>query len=178
LQGSLKDRGARFVNIAKGGTVSYHGLSVTTPAVPNRPAPDPDSNIDQALARNPVVLLVAYPTNDTAAGYTVDETVNNILEIRKAALEKSVPVLVLSTQPRNLSVEKLSQLQQIDVQLAKSVGACFVNVRNPLAGPDDHLAPAYDSGDGVHPNDEGHRVIANAILKTISSDTCIRIKNP
>jgi lysophospholipase L1-like esterase len=174
LQNSLVSRGAIFANIAKGGTVTYHGLSITSAAVPNRPAPDPAGNIDQALSRNPVVLLVAYPTNDIANGYTVEEAVNNILTIRKAALEKKIPVLVLSTQPRNLTTAQLAQLQQIDMQLASSVGACFVDVRGLLAGPDDRIAPIYNSGDGIHPNDAGHRVIADAVLKSINSRTCIR----
>lgn len=35
----------------------------------------------------------------------------------------------------------------------------------PLASPDDEavLHPAYDSGDGVHPNDEGYRLMAEAV---------------
>jgi len=175
LQNSLGSRGAIFANIAKGGTVTYHGLSMTSPVVPNRPAPDPAANIDQALSRNPVVLLVAYPTNDIANGYTVEEAVNNILTIRKAGLDKKIPVIVLSTQPRNLTTAQLAQLQQIDMQLTNSVGVCFVNVRGLLAGPDDKIAPIYNSGDGIHPNDAGHRVIADAVLKTINSKTCVRM---
>jgi lysophospholipase L1-like esterase len=177
LQNSLTSRGAIFANIAKGGTVTYHGLSIISAAVANRPAPDPAANIDQALSRDPVVLLVSYPTNDIANGYTVEEAVNNVLTIRKAALDKKIPVLVLSTQPRNLTTAQLAQLQQIDMQLANSVGTCFVNVHGLLAGPDDKLAPIYNSGDGIHPNDAGHRVIADAVLKAINSTTCIRTQN-
>jgi lysophospholipase L1-like esterase len=177
LQDSLGNRGVNFANIAKGGTVTYHGLSITAPLVPNRPAPDPAINIDQALSRNPAVLLVAYPTNDTANGYAVSEAVNNILTIRGAALEKKIPVLVLSTQPRNLPAAQLAQLQQIDTQLATAVGACFVNVHGLLAGPDDHIAAAYDAGDGIHPNDAGHRVIADAILKVVNGASCIKTGN-
>lgn len=174
VQNSLTSRGAVFANIAKGGTVTYHGLSASSPAVQNRPAPDPALNIDQALSRNPVVLLVSYPTNDIAHGYSVDEAVKNILTIRNAALEKKVPVLVFSTQPRDLTDAQLAQLQQIDVQLSNAVGACFVNIRGLLAGADGRIAPIYSSGDGIHPNDAGHRVIADTVLKTINSKTCIR----
>jgi acyl-CoA thioesterase-1 len=82
LQGELAASGARIANIARGGTVTYEGLSTATPAVSGRPFPDPSANVDQALSRKPVLLIVSYPTNDTALGYRTDETVNNILSIR------------------------------------------------------------------------------------------------
>lgn len=176
LQLGLADRGAKIENIAKPGAVTYLGLSTTTAPVPNRPSPDPAINIDQALSRMPVVLILAYPTNDTVSGYSVDEVVNNIAIIRGAALSKGIPVLVLSTQPRNVTPSQTEQLKQIDSQLSSKVSGCFVNVRPLLAGADDRLIPGYDSGDGTHPNEAGHRVIADAVLATINNGTCFRIK--
>lgn len=178
LQADLSGRGAKFENIARGGTFTYHGVSKSTPPVANRPAPDLSINIDKALSFSPVVLMLSYPTNDTAEGFSVDETLNNIVSMRNTALAAGVQVLVLSTQPRNLTSGQLAQLRQIDTSLAASVGGCFVKVHQLLAGPDDHLGAAYDSGDGIHPNDAGHRVIADAVLKTVDSGTCFRLKTP
>lgn len=178
LQVDLSSRGVKFENIARGGTFTYHGLSKSTAPVPNRPAPDTSINIDKALSFTPVVLMLSYPTNDTAEGFSVDETVNNIASMRSAAFAAGAQVLVLSTQPRNLPSSQLAQLQQVDTRLAASVGECFVKVHQLLSGPDDHLAPAYDSGDGIHPNDAGHRVIADAVLKTVNSGRCFRLPAP
>jgi acyl-CoA thioesterase-1 len=122
-------RGAQVANIAQGGTVTYEGLSAATAPVAGRPAPNPALNIDQALARKPVLLIVSYPTNDTAFGYSVDETVNNLLAIRSQALAAGVPVVLTSTQPHNLNDAQLAQLRAIDTRLAASIGACFVEVR-------------------------------------------------
>lgn len=177
LQSSLSVEGIRLENIAKGGTTTYHGLSSTTGLTVNRPAPDSVANIDQALLRNPKVLLLAYPTNDTAAGYGVEEVVGNITTMRSAALAKGISVLVLSTQPRNLAPALLEQLRQIDTRLTASVGGCLVNVHNLLAGADGKPASTYDAGDGVHVNDAGHSVIAEAVLQTIKSGTCFRLRN-
>lgn len=171
-------RGAQLVNIAKGGTVTYEGLSVADTRVAGRPAPDPGANIDQALAHKPVLLFVSYPTNDTVARYSVDETVNNLLAIRARALAANVPVIVLSTQPRNLSNDQLNQLRSIDQRLAATVGACVVDVHRPLAGADGRLAPNYDSGDGAHPNDAGHQVIATQIQTLIDSKQCVSTSAP
>lgn len=175
LQVSLRDRGAQFANIAKGGTTTYHGMSASAQAVAGRPAPNLDGNVDQALSRNPVVLVVSYPTNDTALGYGVDETVNNILAIRAAALARDVAVVVLSTQPRNLSNEQLAKLAEIDSRLSARTGPCFVEVRTHLAGPDGRLATVNDAGDGVHPSAAGHAVIAAKVDATIQSGACLKI---
>jgi len=175
LQAERVKNGDVLVNIAKGGASTYDAMSSGSAPVLNRPLPDPAVNIDQALTRKPVLLIVAFPTNDTDSGFSVDETVGNLLAIRARALAASVPVLIVSTQPRALSTSKLSLLRDIDERMAKEVGACFVAVREKLAGPDDKLAAAYNSGDGAHPNDLGHAVIANAVSTVLHSDTCVRI---
>jgi lysophospholipase L1-like esterase len=175
LQMAYAARGAHVTNIAKGGTVTYEALSVGSVRVAARPAPDPAINIDQALSHRPVLLIVSYPTNDTARGYSVDETVNNLLTIREQALVAGVPVLVTSTLPRNLDDGKLAQLRMIDQRLASSVGACFIEVRQTLAGGDGRLAPKFDSGDGVHPNEAGHAAIALRVQAVIDDGQCVRL---
>jgi lysophospholipase L1-like esterase len=172
---TLSDRGIQVINIAKASTVTYNGLSSSTAPTPNRPAPDPAINIDQALSRRPVALLLAYPTNDTGSGYGLDETVNNLMAIRATALASSVPVMVLSTQPRNLPDAQRAMLKDINVKLASEVGPCFVNVYDSLAGPDGRLLPSYDSGDGTHPNEAGHRVIATVVQTAIENAKCLSV---
>jgi lysophospholipase L1-like esterase len=36
------------------------------------------------------------------------------------------------------------------------------------------LLPAYDSGDGLHPNDAGHRVMADAVPLTLFFDQAVQ----
>lgn len=167
--------GAQVANIAKGGTVSYEGLGVNAPRPAGRPASDPSINIDQALSRKPVLLIVSYPTNDTALGYSVDETVGNLLAIRAQALAAGVPVVITSTQPRNLSETQLAQMRMIDQRLAAELGGCFVAVRQLLAGADGRLASDYDSGDGVHPNERGHSIIQSQVSSLLLSGSCVRL---
>lgn len=175
LQAALTSHGAQFSNIAVGGSVTYHGLSESASAVAGRPAPNPAANIDQALSRKPVALIVSYPSNDTALGYSVDETVNNLLAIRAKAIAAGVPVMVTSSQPRNLSAEQLAQMRLIDERIASTAGACFVDVRKMLASTSGNLASQFDSGDGVHPNGAGHRVIAEQFETVVNSQKCIRL---
>ncbi|QBY49682.1 SGNH/GDSL hydrolase family protein [Cupriavidus oxalaticus] len=176
LLARVQGAGVSMENLAKGGSVTYEGLSASASPTPNRPQPDLQHNVDAALSGKPRLLLLSYPTNDSAIGYTVDETVRNLLAIRATAQAAGTAVLLLSTQPRNMAPDLLARLPAVDAQLASAAGACFVQVREALAGADDKLAPAYDAGDGVHPNDAGHAVILAHIQATLDAGQCVRLK--
>jgi lysophospholipase L1-like esterase len=174
LQASHASHATPLINLAKGGSTTYAGLGASGAPVPGRPEPDPAANVDAALARSPTLVLVAYPSNDTALGYGVDETVRNVLAMREAVLSRGVAVVVLSTQPRALPAAQLALLPQIDTRLAQAVGPCFVAVREALAGPAATLDARYDSGDGVHPNDAGHALIHDRVRRVLDGGGCVR----
>lgn len=173
VQAYYAEREVELVNLAVGGSTTYAGLSAQSDPVAGRPQPDTTANVDAALAQGAKLLLVSYPSNDTALGYSVDETVANLLAIRDAARSHDVAVMILSTQPRALPVSQLAMLAQIDARLSASVGSCFVAVREVLAGPDSRLDPRYDSGDGVHPNDAGHALIYEQVRAVVDSGRCV-----
>ena len=174
IEAAYHPSGVSVRNLAVAGTVTYHALPGATWPSLSRPSPKAQANVDAALALAPRLLLLAYPSNDTARGYSVEETVSNLLTIRQASLAQGVPVLVLSTQPRNLSAEQRASLSQVDQQLRAAVGGCFVAVRERLATPDNLLQSAYDSGDGVHPNAAGHRLIADQVRAVIDGGQCVK----
>jgi len=178
LQRSVAGRSVDIVNLAQGGTTTYAGLAASSAPVPNRPPADPAANIDAALAQAPKLLLVSYPSNDTALGYSAEETVHNLLAIRAAALAQGVAVVVLSTQPRALPQAQRALLPQIDAALSQAVSPCFVAVREALAAPDGTIDARYDSGDGVHLNDAGHAVIHDSLRNLIDTQRCVRAGPP
>jgi acyl-CoA thioesterase I len=165
-----------LVNLAKGGTTTYAALPTSTPPVTGRPLVDSTANIDAALSRSPKLVLVAYPTNDTSFGYAENETVNNLMTVRNAGIAGGAAVMILGTQPANFTPAKLQTLANIDARIAAAIGGCFVPVREALAGPDGKLAPQYDSGDGEHPNDAGHQVIADKVSQAVNSGQCVRLQ--
>jgi lysophospholipase L1-like esterase len=175
LQADYAARSVSVANLAKGGTTTYAGLPAASRQVPGRPPPDPDGNVDAALARAPKLLLVSYPTNDTALGYSVEETVSNLLAIRAAAVAGGAGVIVLSTQPRAMITSELARLPQIDARLAQAVGPCFVAVREALATPSGQIDERYSAGDGVHVNDAGHALILERVRAVIDGGQCVRL---
>lgn len=173
LQADVYAKGVTLNNLALSGATTYTGLPTSTPAVPDRPAPNGAYNIEAALAFSPKLVIIAYPTNDTSNDYTVSETVNNLLAIRAAALAQGVPVIVQGTQPRDLTEEQLALLPQIDEQLAGAIGPCFVEVRSALQGPTGQIRSIYSTGDGTHLNDAGHELIFNRIKSVLTSGQCV-----
>jgi len=174
LEAAYRPAGVSIRNLAVAGTVTYHALPGSLWPSLSRPSPKAQTNVDAALALAPRLLLLAYPSNDTARGYSVEETVSNLLAIRQVSLAKGIAVLVLSTQPRNLSTEQRASLSLIDQQLRTAVGPCFVAVNERLSTPDGLLQSVYDSGDGVHPNAKGHRLIADQVQAVINGGKCVR----
>ena len=168
IESACHPLGVSARNLAVAGTLTYYALPHSTALSFSRPAAKAQTNVDAALALSPKLLPLAYPSNDTARGYSVEETVGNPLAIRQASLAKGIPVLVLSTQPRNLSAEQRASLSRVDQQLRAAVGPCFVAVRERLSTPDGPLQSAYDSGDGVHPYGAGHRLIADQVQAVIN----------
>jgi lysophospholipase L1-like esterase len=177
LRDAYAARGVAVENLAMGGSLSYQGVPTATPLTAGRPAPDPVHNIDAALVHAPVLVVVSYPSNDEAAGYTADETVGNILAIRADAVAQGVSVAVTSTQPRRAAptAQQAEIAAQVDRRLADAFGPCFVDVRSALATPDNTLDPRYDSGDGQHLNDAGHAVVFERLQAMLESQRCVRV---
>ncbi len=173
VQATYSERLVDVVNLAVGGSTTYAGLSTESEPMEGRPPPDPAGNVDAAVSRGARLLLVDYPTNDTVLGYSVDETVGNLLAIRDTARSRDVAVVVLSTQPRALPVTQVAMLAQIDARLSSAVGPCFVAVREALAGPDGTLDARYDAGDGVHLNDSGHALVHARVRAVVDSGRCV-----
>ena len=76
--------GDTFTNIALSGMNTYNALAAS---VPGKPAIIPTNNITAALALNPDVILVSYPSNDVALGFTNQETIDNLLSIQQTAID-------------------------------------------------------------------------------------------
>ncbi|RVT49482.1 SGNH/GDSL hydrolase family protein [Rubrivivax albus] len=162
-------------NLARGGSTTYAALPAATTPPLDRPAPDPGRGLDSALALQPSLLILSFPSNDTAAGYAAGETVGNLLTVRQAAAAAGVPTLVLGTQPRNdLAPSQREVLAAIDGALSGELGPCFVPLQPTLAGPTGGIHPDYAAGDGIHLNDAGHALIAHQVQAALDGGLCVR----
>jgi len=178
-----KDINAQVVNLAIGGYTTYDLMPTAfvppaavvppTAFVPltafvtptGRPTPKKNNNITFGLIYKPDAIIVNLPSNDVTNGYTIAEQMSNYRIIEATASSQKVPIWVTTTQPRNLS----SAQMQLQKDVRDSVLAYFkdkaINVFDELANTDGSVKSKYNSGDGVHINNAGHKFIFDEMVK-------------
>lgn len=167
--------GVRLSNLARAGLLTTQALPTGTALAPERAAPDPAVNIDQALSLAPKLVLLSFPTNDVVAGVPAGETVSHWQTIQRRAAGAGAAVVVLSTQPRDgLDGTQQAALDETDRLASNAFGPCFVPLRAALSDGNGHIAVALSAGDGIHLNAQGHRVVYERVMAVLSAGRCVR----
>ena len=148
--------GFKVINLARGG---YTTLDIL-------PGGDPEKNISKAMSLNPDAIIINLPSNDAAQGRGVDEQLKNYREIFDN-IPKNIPVWVTTPQPRNFEKSKVQiQKDLVDATYAVIKEGFVIDLWTCFANEKGLLKPEYDSGDGVHMNDEAHLLIFNRVLQS------------
>jgi hypothetical protein len=121
-------------------------------------------NVTRALSLGADAIIINLPTNDVAAGYPIWEQVTNDDLVRSVAAAASVPVWVTTSQPRNFSGAFLDSLKKLRDTTFVHYGRYAIDFWTDLATPSGTIVQAYDSGDGIHLNDAGHRILFERAL--------------
>ena len=151
-----------FINLAYRGTNTYQAREES---FPGKPATDPLRNVLAALSLDPDIILVAYPTNDVTAGFTNEETINNLKNIDSSILARGKLAFFIGTQPRDFPVAgKRAQLATQNSMIMSALGIQAINVYPELVGADGYIASSVAYGDGIHLNDEGHRRVFQKVV--------------
>lgn len=154
----------QVINLAKGGYTTYHIMPDNYLAPGNRPQPDPQRNISKALTFEPDAIVINMPSNDVTSGYAIFEQLDNYERILKETGIKSIPVWISTTQPRNLIEAKRKQQIEMRDSTFSRYGTFAIDFWTDIAQENGMINPIYDSGDGIHLNDEGHRVLAERVI--------------
>jgi lysophospholipase L1-like esterase len=160
-------------NLAVGGYTTYHVLPSGTSSRNDRPRPDRRHNLSAALALEPDAVVINLPSNDAAEDYSIREQIRNYGILRDSAAVAGVPIWVATTQPRNLNDRGRAKLVEMRDSTYSLFGDHTIDFWTGLALDDGRIDPAVNSGDGVHLNDAGHRllfrrVVASSILSVVS----------
>ena len=160
---ALGQKNTRFavINLAKGGYTTYHILPTGT-RVPAGidVSVDTARNLTKALSLKPDVLIVNMPSNDAANHFSAAQQLTNFSKIAEIAEKAGVKVWICTTQPRNFSDPVQVRIQR---EVADSIFAIYgdraIDFWNGLADTSGHIRKEYDSGDGIHLNNAGHRIL-------------------
>jgi len=159
------------INIAKGGYTTYHLLPNDFHVISGRPKPDTLRNITKALSFNPDIVIINLPSNDAAYSYGVEEQMTNfsIMSDKCIDIDKKIKVLICSAQPRNFNSDKIEQQIKLNTELYKKHKSNIVDFWSELSNQDGTINPKYSSGDGVHLNGKGHKILFERIVKKLHS---------
>jgi lysophospholipase L1-like esterase len=124
-------------------------------------------------------VIVLGGVNDVRVGRTASQIEPNLQSMYTAAHNAGIKVVAVSILPfknfkgdRPWAPEKQAVLDDVNAWILTTAGNADykVNAYTALEDPvnPDCLLPAYDSGDGLHPNWAGHIVLANAIYHAVS----------
>lgn len=154
------------VNLAQSGYTTFKVLPTGTPTPPGMPTVDSLHNVTAALRLRPDAILVNLPSNDRAYGIRIGQQIANFRAIVAAAAAEGVPVWLTTAQPRNIADAVKRRDQRL---LGDSLRAVFgadrvVEAYAGFDAPGDSLRRDLDSGDGVHLNAAGHRLLAARVI--------------
>jgi lysophospholipase L1-like esterase len=155
--------GLQVRNLAVPGYTTFHVLPTGTKPAAGRPAVDEAHNVTAALAMRPKAIIVNLPSNDAAMGASVEETMGNLCIVVAKATEAGVPVWVSTSQPRALDQRGRQLLVSLRDRVNQEFAGRALDFWTPLAAPDGAPLPAYNQGDGIHPNAHGHRLLFDQV---------------
>tara|TARA_B100000809_G_scaffold259873_1_gene305691 strand:+ start:8517 stop:10532 length:2016 start_codon:yes stop_codon:yes gene_type:complete len=130
-----------------------------------RPATNPTNNITQAISLNADAIIVNMPSNDASNGFGINEQMANFITIKNTADISNIPIWVCTTQPKT-AFSASGNLIQTGVRdsILSYFGSYAIDFWTGCADVNNDIDPLYDSGDGTHLNNAGHRILNNEVL--------------
>lgn len=125
------------------------------------------SRLTWQLKQNPDVLFLALGANDGLRGLPIAQSRENLSKAIELAKSKNVKVILAGMlMPPNYGEKYRKEFEGLFKELAKKYQLVFVPfLLEGVAGKSELNLP-----DGIHPNEAGHKVIADKIYSTIKSE--------
>jgi len=166
------DSTAYVINLAVGGYTTYDVMPSYFIPPASRPTPKTNNNITFALSYKPQAIIINLPSNDANMGYTVSEQLANFKQIINEATLLGTKVWATTTQPRDFAEStKRQNLITVKDSILLIYGENAINVWDGLAQTNGMILSQFNSGDGIHLNDKGHRFIFNKVVERGIWDT-------
>ncbi|WP_413583261.1 arylesterase [Bdellovibrio sp. HCB288] len=112
----------------------------------------------------PDTVLLALGANDGLRGVKVEESQKNLATAIEYAQKEKVRVILAGLyMPPNYGQDYTAQFKKMFSDLSKKYKVTFIPfILDKVAGN-----PKYNLADGIHPNEEGHKIIADTIFNSL-----------
>jgi acyl-CoA thioesterase I len=144
------DKIAKVVNAGLSGETSAGGLT----------------RLDWVIRQHIDVFVLELGANDGLRGLPLEQTEKNLQQIIDKVKEKypNVQIVVAGMMvPPNMGPEYTAKFRKIFPELAKKNNATLI----PFLLEDVAGNEKLNLGDGIHPNPEGHKIVAENVVKVI-----------
>ncbi len=113
-------------------------------------------------------LIVHIGSNDLRFGVSGERIIEAMQQVSKQARKAYRRIFGTTILPGGYSPEQIEQHKLVNAWMLNQGSQCFDAVFDfaaalSLSDDKSKLDPAYDSGDGIHPNDMGYRLMAEAV---------------
>lgn len=124
------------------------------------------SRIDWVIKQKVDLFLLELGANDGLRGVALTETRANLQAIIDVVKEKSPQTTIILAGmelPPNMGQDYTTEFRQLFADLAKKNDLEFI----PFILKDVGGIASLNQGDGIHPNVEGHKILANTVWETL-----------
>ena len=158
----------QIINLGRGGITSFHIMPSDFVFTGLGFPPDATLNISKAFTFNPAGIIVNMPSNDAVNYLTAADQMANFKWLQNVARLAGVQFWITTSQPRNFAdTAQIAIQRQVKDAILDHFGDRAIDLWSPLADAKGWILSEYDSGDGVHLNDKGHRLIHNLIMASV-----------
>lgn len=153
-----------FTNLAVSGYTTFQLMPTGYVSPPGRSQPDPAHNITKALALHPTVLILCMGTNDIANGYPAAEYEANYDTLNAIAERAHVPLWIATPLPRALDATGRNKILALRDRILTRYWPRALDFYDSLGDAQGNYVPAFNSGDGIHTNNHGHRLLYERVV--------------
>lgn len=120
--------------------------------------------MDWYLKAKPELMVLALGANDGLRGLSVSETEKNLTSVVKKAQERGITVIIAGMKmPTNMGEKYRKDFEGVFNRVAKKNSIAIIPfILEGIGG-----VPGLNLPDGIHPNAEGHKIMAQTILKVL-----------
>lgn len=124
------------------------------------------SRIDWVIKQKPTFFILELGANDGLRGVALAETQSNlqaIINVVKENSPKTTIMLAGMQLPPNMGADYTTKFRQLFIDVAQENNIGFI----PFILKDVGGIPSLNQKDGIHPNVEGHKIVANNVWEVI-----------
>lgn len=160
-----------WLNLGVGGSNIYHGMPTGYVPKGSQSSPDITHNVTYALNQGADIVIVGYPSNAYDGPLTITEIMFAYRTIFNTVINAGKKCYIMTSQPRPaFGTAGRNMLKQVADSIMVQFPNNYIQAYYNIVQTGTHNL-LYNSGDNIHLNNTGHRVLFNSVVARNIFDT-------